>query len=276
MTKTDRTTAVLSFVRCNLSLSRGVRDLLHDYRHAKPFPHLVLDDLFPPEDLNAILAEVPDTSSQNLVHFRSEEQVKSNLRSAVYLGERGYAFSSMLHSAAFLNFLAEITGINALLPDPYLSGAGYHVMDQGGKFHVHADANTDGNCGLRRRLAMLTYLNKGWKAELGGQLELWNQDATRCEKVIEPIFNRTVIFEVGDKNFHAVRPVSSRAGVRRKSFATYFHTVDRNFAFHNSIYAFIYRDTDPAIRRLVRATLPPFVWSALGQLRKPHKMRNMS
>jgi Rps23 Pro-64 3,4-dihydroxylase Tpa1-like proline 4-hydroxylase len=133
-------------------------------------------------------------------------------------------------------------------------------MDEGGKFHVHADANTDGNCGLRRRLTMLTYLNKGWKPEFGGQLELWNQDATRCEKGNEPVFNRTVIFEVGDNNFHTMRPVSSRVGASRRSFATYFHTVDRNTAFRNSIYPFIYRGTDPAMRRVVRATLPPFIW----------------
>jgi 2OG-Fe(II) oxygenase superfamily len=273
---TDRTTAVLSFVRSKLSLSRSLGDLLHDYRHAKPFPHLVLDDLFPAEELNALLAEMSAVSGEHLVHFRSEEQVKSNLRSAVYLGEGGFAFSSLLHSAAFLNFIAEITGISALLPDPYLSGAGYHVMGEGGKFHVHADANTDGICGLRRRLAMLTYLNKGWKSEFGGQLELWNHDATRCEKVIEPIFNRTVIFEVGDKNFHAVRPVSSHVGAKRRSFATYFHTIDRNFMFHNSIYAFIYGDTDPAMRRVVRGTLPPFIWSALRQLKKRHKIHGSS
>ena len=89
---------------------------------------------------------------------------------------------------------------------------------------------------------------------------------SRCEQVIEPIFNRTVIFEVGDKNFHAVRPVTSGAGASRKAFATYFHTVDRSLVFHNSIYAFNYRDTDPVIRRLVRATLPPFIWGALRGL----------
>jgi len=276
MTTTDRTSAVLSFVRCNLSFSRSVSDLSDDYRHAKPFPHLVLDGLFPPDRLDALLDELPPTSSENWVHERHQGFVKSNFRSAVYLGEHGYAFLSMLHSAAFLYFLTEVTGIKALIPDPYLREAGYHVMEDGGRFEVHADSNTDHYCGLHRRLALIVYLNKDWRPDLGGQLELWNRDATRCEKVIEPMFNRTVIFEVADNNFHAVRPVVPGLGVRRKSFAAYFHTVGLDLEFHNSIYSpSFYRDRDPLMRRVVRATLPPFIWGALKELKKRRKMRKM-
>jgi hypothetical protein len=277
MTTTDRTSAVLSFVRSNLSLSRSVSDLFDDYRHAKPFPHLVLDDLFPPEELDALLDELPPASGEDWVHERNERYVKSNLRSAVYLQEHGYAFTSVLHSAAFLYLLTEVTGIKALLPDPYLRGAGFHIIEEGGKFEVHADTNTDSYCGLHRRLAMMIYLNKGWKPEFGGQLELWNQDATRCEKMIEPLFNRTVIFEIGDTNFHAVRPVVAALGARRKSFAAYFHTVTRDLEFHNSIYTpSIYRDRVPLLQRAVRATVPPFIWGALKALKKWHKIRNIT
>jgi 2OG-Fe(II) oxygenase superfamily len=275
MATTDRTTSVLSFIRTNLSLSRSVSDLFDDYRHAKPYPHLVLDDLFPPEELHALLDELPPDTGGNWVHEKNERYVKSNLRSAVYLQDHGYAFTSVLHSAAFLYFLTEVTGIKALLPDPYLRGAGFHVMGEGGRFEVHADTNTDSYCGLHRRLAMMIYLNKGWTSDLGGQLELWNQDATRCEKVIEPLFNRTVIFEIGETNFHAVRPIVSGLGARRKSFAAYFHTVTQDLEFHNSIYTpSIYRDRPSLLRRFVRATMPPFVWAALKEMKKRHKMRN--
>ena len=203
--------------------------------------------------------------------------IKSNLRSAVDLEENGYAFASILHSAAFLYFLTEITGIKALLPDPYLGGAGYHVIYEGGNFDVHADRNTDYYCGLRRRMAMLVYLNKAWQPKFGGQLELWNQDGTQCEKVIEPIFNRTVIFEVDDRNFHAVRPVASGSGAARKAFAAYFHTVDGGFVPHNSLYApSIYQASDGFLHRVARATLPPFIWEALKEIKKRHKMRNNS
>jgi hypothetical protein len=277
MTTTDRTPEVLSFLWCRLSPSRNLKDLLEDYKHAQPFSHLVLDNLFPGEILDSILEELPPTSSEKWVHQRDPLMIKSNLRSAVDLEEHGYAFASMLHSAAFLYFLTEITGIMALLPDPYLGGAGYHVMHEGGKFDVHADRNTDFHCGLQRRLAMLIYLNKAWGPEFGGQLELWNQDGTQCEKVIEPIFNRTVIFEIDDRNFHAVRPVASGSGAARKAFVAYFHTVDGRIVPHNSVYApSVYRDRDGIIRRLARGTLPPFIWEALKELKMRRKMRNSS
>jgi hypothetical protein len=269
MRTNDRTAEVLSFLRCKLSPTRSVNELLDDYRLAKPFPHLVLDDLFPAEALEALLEELPPVSSEKWVHQLDELMFKSNLRSAVDLEEAGYAFSSMLHSAAFLYFLTEITGIEALLPDPYLGGAGYHVMHEGGKFEVHADRNTDYHCGLQRRLAMLVYLNKAWQPEFGGQLELWNQDGSRCEKVIEPIFNRTVIFEIADTNFHAVRPVASGAGATRKSFAAYFHTVDGTIVPHSSVYApSIYQNREGVLNRVARASLPPFIWGALRKLKK--------
>jgi 2OG-Fe(II) oxygenase superfamily len=236
-------------------------DLFDDYKIAQPFPHLILDNLFPSEILDFILAELPPASSEKWVNQQDPLTIKSNLRSAVDLDEHGYAFASVLHSAAFLYFLTEITGIKALLPDPYLGGAGYHVIHEGGKFEVHADRNTDFYCGLKRRLAMLIYLNKAWEPVLGGQLELWNQDGTQCEKVIEPIFNRTVFLEIDDHNFHAVRPVASGSSAARKAFVAYIHTVAGRIVPHNSLYApSVYRDSEGVMRRLARETLPPFLW----------------
>jgi hypothetical protein len=261
---TERTSQVLSIVPCELALHKSVEDLLKDYKSAEPFPHHVLDNLFPAKMLDALLDELPPASSEKWVHERHDQFVKSNLRSAADLGPESYQFLSMLHSAAFLYFLYEITGVRALLPDPYLSGGGYHVVPEGGKFDVHADRNTDHNSGLERRLAMLIYLNKDWDPENGGQLELWNQEGSKCEKVIQPTFNKTVIFEIGDKNFHGVRPVIGGKGISRKSFALYFHTVGKDLVFHNSIYApKIYQDKVPLASRIAREVLPPFLYRPL-------------
>jgi hypothetical protein len=277
MTVTDRTPEVLSLLHCKLSLSRSLEDLLEGYKQARPFPHLLLDNLFPSVILDSILEELPPASSEKWVNHRNELVVKSNLRSAVDLQEHAFELVSILHSAAFLYFLTEITGIKGLLPDPYLGGAGYHVVYEGGKFEVHADRNTDYHCGLHRRLAMLVYLNMDWRPEFGGQLELWNQDGTRCEKVIDPIFNRTVIFEIDDHNYHAVRPVASGSGAVRKAFALYFHTADRGIVPHSSVYTpTMFQDRDGVIHRAARATLPPFIWAALQGLKKRHKMRRTS
>ena len=99
------------------------------------------------------------------------------------------------------------------------------MLGRGGVFDVHADRNVDHNTGLTRRFAMITYLNRGWEPEYGGQLELWATDASKCEAVVQPTFNTTIVFEVGDQNYHGVRPVQPPKGLSRKSFAVYFHTV---------------------------------------------------
>jgi hypothetical protein len=253
-------------------LPKGVEELHDDFRSAQPFPHLVFDSLFPDETLEEILDEGNSLSKESWVHNNDDRIVKAGLRSAVDLGDAAYRFSSMMHSAGFLYFLSEITGIKALLPDPYLTGGGYSVVPEGGKFDVHADRNTDHHSGLLRRIVVLTYLNKNWKHEYGGQLELWNQEATACEKVIEPIFNRTVIFEIGDKNFHAVRPVTKGTGLKRRAFMAYFHTVSQELVMHNSIFAPPIYQSQPAkpplMHRIKREVLPPIVLRAMNNFKK--------
>lgn len=77
------------------------------------------------------------------------------MRSGVELGAAGAQLVSLVHSAAFLYLLSEITGIWQLLPDPYLQGAGYADMKRGDFFKVHSGRNIAYDTGLTRRLAMI-------------------------------------------------------------------------------------------------------------------------
>lgn len=258
MTK-DKTAEILSVVRCKLSIDKTIAELAEGYRSASPYPHLVLDGLFPASTLASIIAEMPPLTSDKWLYESNERMSKYNFRSAVDLGDSGFQFISIVHSAAFLRFLSEITGVNALLPDPYLTGAGYHVYPSGGQFNVHADRNMDFYCGLERRLVMLIYLNRDWKESFGGQLELWDKQGTRCEKVIEPMFNRTVMFEITDKNFHGVRPIVGR-NVFRSSLILYFHTANSHLIPHESIFTPTQHPSKKAvIKRIGKEITPPFI-----------------
>src|SRR5215475_892626 len=258
MTKT-RTTNILSVVRCKLSLDYSIDELSESYRSALPYPHLILDGLFPTSTLKSMIEELPPLTSEKWFYESNERMSKYFFRSAVDLGDSAFQFISMVHSAGFLRFLSEITGVEALLPDPYLTGAGYQVYPSGGTFDVHADRNMDFYCGLERRLVMLIYLNRDWKESFGGQLELWDKDGTRCEKVIEPMFNRTVMFEIGDKNFHGVRPIVGR-DVFRSSMILYFHTANHNLVPHESIFTPTqHRNKKGVIKRIGKEITPPFI-----------------
>ncbi len=242
------------------------------YRDAKPFPHLVLSNLFKTARLEGLVREIGTVQNDGWVIHDEDKLSKANLRSAVDLGSCGKQHVALLHSAEFLYLLSELTGIWGLVPDPYLAGGGYHVLNAGGLFDVHADRNVDQITGLTRRMVMITYLNRNWETSYGGQLELWATDASRCELSIEPDFNTTVLFEVADCNFHGVRPVHSPAGMSRKSFASYFHTVGDGHggisAPHHSVYApSVYRRPLTLKRFASEYLLPPGIAKAMRSLK---------
>lgn len=260
-----------TILKGKIDLPQALEILKSRYESAKPFKHIVIDHLFSDLLIAKLAKEIPPINTDNWVRHNDEHLVKYNLRSAVQLGENGAQLSALLHSAAFLYFLSELTGIWELLPDPYLQGAGFHVVPNGGKFDVHVDRNTAYETGLVRRLALIIYLNKGWKYEYGGQLELWDSTGSRCEATIEAIFNRAVLFEIADHNFHGVRGVTCPKGRSRNSFATYYHTSvinsGKEIAPHTSIYApSFYNNNKFTLRGLIKDLTPPALWRALKML----------
>lgn len=64
-----------------------------------------------------------------------------------------------------------MTGIDALLPDTYFNGAGFHETSRGGKLGVHADFRIHGQLNVQRRIDLPIYLNETWQDEWRGQLE---------------------------------------------------------------------------------------------------------
>ena len=103
-------------------LMNVARDNKGRYARAAPFPHIVLDGLFPDEALTGVLSEFPDPGSPVWKEYQNYHEGKLETQGEEKIG----AFSSMLlyqlNSAPFLQFLEELTGITDLIPDPYLRG----------------------------------------------------------------------------------------------------------------------------------------------------------
>lgn len=264
---------IASLLTDTITLRDSVENLSAAYKTAKPFPHIVFDGMFSNDMLDKLVQELPSMSRDKWVHEDNDHLQQFNLRSAVDLGKTGYDLAAFLNSAKFLYFLSELTGIWNLLPDPYLQGAGYHVIPRGGSFDIHADRNTAYETGLIRRLSLIIYLNKDWKHEYGGQLELWNTDGTRCEAVVEPQFNNTVLFEITDKNFHGVpSPIAGPEGRTRNAFVVYYHTAvvagGSDVIPHTSIYApGFYRKDQLSLRGVVRDCIPPILLRRFKKIR---------
>ena len=103
-------------------------------------------------------------------------------------------FLNQLSTPKFLIYLEKLTGIGALLPDPYNFGGGLHQTEAGGRLAIHADYNKHPKFKLDRRLNVLIYLNKKWDEGMGGELELWNNTMDQCDKKILPLFNSINVF----------------------------------------------------------------------------------
>ena len=226
MENTAKNTAPFFFDAVTLErLALGSRET---YSEAKPFPHIVLDALFPKEVPEGILEEFPDPGE--ILWRRHEHSHSKKLASEkeTQLGPFTRQVIYHLNSSVFIHFLENLTGIEGLVPDPHLWGGGLHQIERGGFLGVHADFNQHPQLKLDRRLNLLLYLNKNWREQWGGHLQLWNRDMTQCEEKLLPIFNRCVIFSTTDFSFHGhPDPLTCPEGESRKSLALYYYSNGR-------------------------------------------------
>lgn len=202
----------------------------NNYQTAEPYPHIVIDDLFDDQTLNKIISAWELQNNETLETHNDGTFVRNKKGTGLntVFAPQVEFFLWQLSRPSFLNFLEELTGINALIPDPYFFGGGLHSVDSGGKLAIHADYNKHFKFKLDRRLNLLIYLNKDWKTENGGSLELWDSSMSQCVKKILPIFNRTVIFSTTSLSFHGhPEPVVCGANSSRKAIALYYFSNGR-------------------------------------------------
>lgn len=212
----------------SIELQNLAERLREQYSSAEPFPHVVIDDLFPEEILRTILSEFPRPGEIAWNEFANREEKKLASTAESQMGEATRFFLYQLNSSTFINFLETLTGIDGLIPDPHFWGGGLHQIKRGGYLKIHADFNRHEKLRLDRRLNLLLYLNQNWKEEYGGQLELWSRDMSRREQQVLPIFNRCVIFNITDYSFHGhPEPLTCPPELTRKSLALYYYSNGR-------------------------------------------------
>lgn len=200
-------------------------ELRERYVGAEPFPHIVIDDFISPEILETCIEDFPAAPDPESRSFdRAQERYKTSYNPD-YLSPRVRSFFYSLNSRPFVQFLENMTGVTGLIPDPYFMGGGFHQTVQGGHLSVHADFNLHKPLMLERRLNLLLYLNKDWRLEYGGALELWDKDMRRAVHAVEPVFNRCVVFSTNANSFHGhPAPVAHPDNAPRRSLALYYYT----------------------------------------------------
>jgi len=249
------------------------------YSNAVPFPHVVLDDFFDPNLLNHVLAEFPPPNAIRWQQFDNEREIKLASAAEFSFGPITRLFLYHLNSITFLDFLSTVTGIPNLISDPRFDGGGLHQIVRGGKLGVHADFNRHPAYNLDRRLNLLLYLNKDWREEYGGHLQLWNRDMTRCDARVLPIFNRVMIFGTTDFTYHGhPDPLQCPEDTTRKSLALYYFSNGRPAEEISGDHSTIFRARHEGefkltaaqrFRRIAHDLLPPVIARRLQKRSRP-------
>ena len=200
------------------------------YIKSKPYPHIILKNFFDKDFLNKVVKEFPDLSKvKTSINYNNKNEVKfANNKKKIFKKNTKLLFQ-YLNSSQFINFMQILTSIEEkLLPDNALNGGGLHEIKRGGVLKVHTDFNKHPFKKLDRRINVLIYLNKNWKKNYGGNLELWNKYMNKCEKKILPKFNTMVIFSTNDFTNHGhPNPLRCPKNRSRKSIATYYFSKGR-------------------------------------------------
>ena len=248
------------------------------YRTAKPFPHIVIDDFLPAKELEAVLSHFPDPDQLKWIKFNNPDEKKLAFSSVEKLPAVPREFLLFLNSSPVLQFLERLTGIEGLISDPYYTGGGLHQIEKGGKLEVHADFNKFEKLNLDRRLNLLIYLNKDWKEEYGGHLELWDQSMTACEEKVLPVFNRCVVFSTTSTSYHGhPTPLTCPPDRTRKSIATYYYSNGRPEEEISESHSTLFKSRPGAkderksaaytAKRVLRSLLPPIITDTVYALR---------
>ena len=239
--------------------------LVAAYAAARPFPHTYIDGLFPDPALEAVASEIPEAADASGcvpgaaacyrkvgTHYRKSELHREAM------GPSTRQMFETLRSAHFVRFLEALSGIRGLVPDPGYEGSGVHLTGNGGVLAVHHDFNwmycahdalsgTYSACSrprpyyqleaasrserrvrLHRRVNVFIYLNRDWRDDFGGHLELWARNMSRCEQRILPSFGRFAVFSSTDFSFHGhPTPMRLPPGRMRRSIAFYYYTPHR-------------------------------------------------
>jgi len=207
-----------------MPLDRIAGEYRGPFRSAHPYPHVVIDDFLPAALAADISAEFSLVEDQ-WKHYSHFNERKLALTDASRMPSQTQQLFADLQSREFLDFVGSLTGIEALIPDPELEGAGMHMTRPGGFLNIHTDFLTHTTRrSWRRKINMLIYLNEQWEEDWNGNLELWDPQMTHCVSSVAPIFNRCVIFNTLPRSYHGhPHRLTCPPERSRKSLAIYYY-----------------------------------------------------
>lgn len=206
--------------------------LREQFRSAAPFPHVVIDHFLASSFASELMSAFPRFEQGNDISADGRPGGKSTLDRIRGLGPVWQRLDNAIKSSEFLACMGRLTGIEALLYDPWYLGGGTHENRNGMSLDAHVDFNFHPSERWHRRLNLIVYLNPHWQEAWGGCLQLFADPhaQVRPDRSISPAFNRCVIFETSERSWHGfdeIRLPEDHAHLTRRSVALYFYSKHR-------------------------------------------------
>ena len=205
----------------------------NNYNKGHPFPHIVIDNFLPTDIANQVEQSFPHIDLPVWKDHGIHYTIKGGIASKYELGHKpsfpisiANLYDKFLFNLKFVNFVENITNISNLHFDADFVGnsrsGGLNAVKKGGMLIRHADFNYSNDLKLYRAVNVLLYLNKNWKLEDGGNLDLWDKEMKGPPTSIIPIFNRCLIFATNSQSYHGYNEVLTEN--IRKSLNLYYFT----------------------------------------------------
>lgn len=197
----------------------------NSFKESKHFDNIVINNFLEENYANLLYEKFPKPDEKKWWSYNNPLEKKLAFNKVDELDKCFTSYFSEINSVTFTSWLSELSGIRSLKADPTLLGGGLHLIKKGGKLDVHEDFNIHKDINLLRCLNVILYLNKDWKEEWGGHLELWDKDMKELFKKITPHFNTAVIFRTDMNSNHGhPHPLNCPDNIFRISLASYYYT----------------------------------------------------
>lgn len=188
-----------------------------------PFEHVIID--------NFLLIHNAQDFYQGVMKIKSEHETQvydnpANGTKYQFSQENGNPhlkfLLSVFGSSDLSQVIAKQFGFDQVLyPDSTFDGGGVTFSPPGTFLRYHCDFNYSSKAERYRVINAILYLNYDYQSSQGGQLHLIDAQSDTVERIIEPVFNRCVIFKTSENSPHGVS--RNNQDFTRTSFNSYFY-----------------------------------------------------
>lgn len=201
-------------------------DIIHNY----PIRHFVKHNFLPENVALDMYNEIRLIDNSKLRHFTRNGSNMYELIDKFELIPNAFKLIGYLNSGSFLKSLEEVTGINGLISDPYLTGAGYSKIYNGDRIKIHTDFNWNDRLKLHRACSLIIYITPNWKTEYGGSLDFYEQTGQQIVTTIPCLFNTCLIWNYHKLGFHGcTKPVNCPNNEFRAAFRLFYYTSNSTY-----------------------------------------------